>query len=66
MITSQVTRRWRIEFQNGFVIECYRQYKPTRLADSWAKEQLLDGSLYGKYTIACQGLFNKQIVERVQ
>jgi len=66
MATNQVTKRWRIEYKNGFAIECYRQQKPTRLADSWAKEKNLDGSLFGEYAIVYQGLFNKQIVERVQ
>ncbi len=63
MPSNQLTKRWRIEFQNGFVIECYSQRKPTRLANAWAKEELLDGSLYGTYTIAYQGLFNRQIKE---
>ncbi len=63
MTGNQLTKRWRIEFQNGFVIECYSQRKPTRLANSWAKEELPGGSFYGSYTIAYQGLFNKQIKE---
>ena len=62
MSSGQLTKRWRIEFENGFVIECYSQRKPTRLANSWTNEMTCTGSVYGKYTIVCQGLFNKQIV----
>lgn len=59
-MTSQLTHLWRIRFQNGFEIECYRVRKPTRLADSWAKEETASGP-YGTYTIEDHGLFNRKI-----
>ncbi len=62
MSGGHLIKRWRIRFQNGFAIECYRRYKPTRLADSWAKVELPFGRFYGAYTIECQGLFDKQLV----
>jgi hypothetical protein len=66
MSSSQLTKRWHIEYKNGFAIECYRQRKPTRLADSWAKAENPDGSPYGDYTITYHGLFNKQITALAQ
>jgi len=63
-VKSQLTTRWLIQYKNGFAIDCYRERKPTRLADSWSKERNSDGSFYGEYTILSRGLFNKQIMER--
>ena len=61
-MTSQLTRKWRITFENGFIIECFRERKPTRLAESWSRSCTEDAVPYGSYTIAEHGLFNKGIL----
>jgi superfamily II DNA or RNA helicase len=61
--TSELIKKWRIAYNNGFMIECYRQRKPTQLANSWATAENPDGSAYGDYTIEYCGTFNKQILD---
>lgn len=40
----KVQYNYRITFESGFIIECVRKRKPTKLAESWKNEQ-------GNYTI---------------
>jgi hypothetical protein len=64
--TSELIKKWRITYGNGFIIECFRCRKPTQLANSWATAENTDGSTYGDYSIEYCGTFNKQILNHQQ
>jgi hypothetical protein len=60
--TNRLVRRWHIQFENGYAIECYRRHRPVRLASAFSQKKAANGSVYGDYTIIEGGLFNKQVI----